>query len=268
MINQTSQAWIDVFASRQSQKILTGTLCAVERYKFDSINKESECAIIFYEDAKIIIPISEMNIAREERTIVRSMIGADIDFIVYGIDKENNFAVGSRKAAMKKRRELELKKHKVGNTIQVRVTSVGKNWIYVEAYGIETTIKKEDIAYGYVDDINQLVQVGDRTSAVIKSLDIENNLIELSIKDTKADPFMGIENKYRVKGEYLATLTGIKEFGVFLELEQGIYVLCNHPHWIGYNATIGDKMLVQIVKIRQNERKIDGKLIRVIKRAI
>lgn len=257
--------WMDIYASRQSGKILTGMLSAVENVKWG--DREIPCAVVFYNGVKVIIPFSEMNV-REDIHVIRSMMGAEIDFVVRAIDTENEMAMASRKYAMELRRKLELPKHKEGDIIQVRVDAVGRDAVYVEAYGIEARIPKSEVDYGFVRDLSEYVQVGDRVLAKIKKLDVENGKITLSIKETKPDPRTAIKKKYTVGGEYLATVTGMDYYGVFVNLEQGIDALCVLPNWSDFNVSPGDKLLVKITKINEKEGKITAKMVRVVKRAV
>lgn len=259
------QNWTEIYASRQSGKILTGILSAVEKYKLGS--KEMDCAIVFVDGVKVIIPFTEMGV-REDWRLIRSMIGAEIDFIVKGIDTENKIAVASRKEAMEIRRRMELPKHKEGDIILVRVVGVGKDQVYVDAYGVEVAIPKNEIDYGYVQDVSDFVQIGDKVPAKIKKLDLEKMEIELSIKEAKPDPFQGIEDKYRAGGEYLAVVSGTPYYGVFVNLEQGVSALCPLPRWAEFNPNVGDKVLVKIKKIDKEKRRITATLVRMIKRAV
>lgn len=259
---EIDKKWTEIFASRQSGKILTGVLTAVENYKLQ--DKATDCGVVFYDGVKVIIPVSEMGIP-EEWSIMRSIVGAEIDFIVRGIDVENEIAVASRKSAMELRKNLEFHKHKAGEKILIRIFAIGKKWLYAEVYGVEIKINKEDVAYGYIDDLTEFVQVGQKVPAIIKEIDPENFTVKVSIKEATKDPFKEIENKYRVSGEYMAQITGIKPFGIFVELEQGIYALCNHPNWIGYRPYKGDIVLVKIKSINIDSRKVNATLIRTIR---
>ena len=259
-----TKTYNEIYASRQSGKILTEMLSAVEKYKLN--DKEEECAILFVDNFKVIIPFPEMGV-REDWHLIRSMIGAEIDFIVKGIDTEGNIVVASRKEAMLLRRKLELPKYQAGDTINVRVVGVGRDQAYVDAYGVEVAIPKNEIDYGYVGNVEDYVQIGDRIESKILEIDHDTYEIKLSIKDAKPDPYATIDNKYRIQGEYLGTVTGIPHYGVFVNLEQGVSALCPLPRWADFNPNIGDKVLIKMKKINKDGRKISANLVRVIKRA-
>jgi small subunit ribosomal protein S1 len=261
-----SDYWRDAYASRQSKKILTGTLSAIERYKLD--DKENDCGVVFYGDVKVIIPSSEMGV-KEDWKVLRSMIGSEIDFVVTGINMDEGIAVASRKMAQELRQQLELPRHQTGDIISVRVVGVGRNTAIVDCYGLEVRIPKSEIDYGYVGAVDDYVQIGDRVKAVIKEIDLtgEKPKVKLSIKDTKPDPFDYVPNKYRLGGEYLATVTGTPAYGVFAELEQGVSVLCPNPAWSADDIAIGNKVLVKIRDIQPEKHRIYASLVRLIRRS-
>jgi small subunit ribosomal protein S1 len=255
-----TEAWQDIYASRQSNKILTGTLSAIES------QEDKNFAVIFYDGVKVIIPFEEMGIENINKTIVRSMIGAEVDFIVRGIDTEKEIAIASRKFAMNLRKKYELPKHEEGDVILARIVAIGKNHAVAEVYGIETKVPKEEIGYGYIDRINDLLQVGDRVPAKITKLDIENSVVEISIKQTKPNPFEQIDSKYKRGGEYLGTITGSQPYGYFVNLEPGIDVLCPNPYW-KTKIEKGDKVTVRITRIDHKKQRITGVLKRLVRKA-
>jgi small subunit ribosomal protein S1 len=166
--------------------------------------------------------------------------------------------------------KLELPKHKPGDRVIVRVVAVGRHSIRVDLYGIEVIVPKNEIEYGYVANPADHVQIGDKVPAVIRELELMTDppKIKLSLKDAKPDPFINVPGKYRIGGEYLATVTGMPQYGVFVSLEQGVSALCPYPRWSDFDLEVGDRVLVKIRRINQGERKIDGSLIRLIRKGV
>ncbi|MCR3761452.1 S1 RNA-binding domain-containing protein [Clostridium felsineum] len=263
MKNELNNSEYDIIASRQSKKILTGTLAAIENVKIER-DENVDCGVVFYDEFKIFIPINEMNISREDKRVIRSMIGAEIDFIVMNFQEENKIAIASRKEAMELRKNLELKKHKVGDKISVRVTSVGRNNCRVDCYGIEYRVPINEIDYGYIDKVDKYVQVGDVVQAIIKELDLEKNIVVVSIKEAKTDPYLSIAKTLNKGGEYLGVVTGIKDYGIFLTIRKGVNCLCPFPNWSNFSPAIGEKFVVRIKSINYDEKKINANLMRPI----
>lgn len=83
-----------LYSSKENLKILSGKITALEIERDG--NRKVDCAIVYYEHIKILIPIHEMNIT-EERKYLRNMLGANIDFVILEIDELRECAVASRK---------------------------------------------------------------------------------------------------------------------------------------------------------------------------
>ena len=73
-------------------------------------NKDIICAIVWYQDIKVLIPSTHLGISKINKSMIRGMLGAEIDFIVIDIDTISNIAIASRIDAMEFRSELELPK--------------------------------------------------------------------------------------------------------------------------------------------------------------
>lgn len=260
----SNKAYFDILASIQSKKILTGTLSSVEIYREGEVNETIYCGVVFYNEFKIIIPAPEMNISRYDKKIIRSMIGAEVDYIVKKIDDKEKVGIGSRVEAMELRKNIELRKHKAGDIVQVRVTSMGKNNCRVDCYGLECKVPIDEIDYGYIDDINEHVKIGDKVMGVIKELDIEKNLVKISLKEAKDDPYENLIYSLNKGGEYLGIVTGIQEYGIFLSIRKGIHCLCPFPNWTNFSPYIGEKFVVKIKSINYEKKRVNANLMRHI----
>ena len=258
----------DIYASRQSGKILTGELSSVQNFVTNS-NKKIQCAVVFYGDIKVFIPISEMNVSREDIKVLKSMAGATIDFVIKELDVEKRQAAASRKIAMELRRKIELPKYKVGDIINVRVTGIGLNNAIVEAFGIETSIAKDDIDWGYINSVNDVLQIGDIKPALIKDLNIENEEIKVSLKEATEDPYLKNVSSLQKNELCLGIVTGVTDFGIFHEIKhkKGVTALCPHPNWKNFSPKNGDENLIKISRIDINNRKIDANLQRPVRKA-
>jgi small subunit ribosomal protein S1 len=286
MISQSIQ---DIYASRQTSKILTGELSSVEIFNKNISTEDGiktlkiPCGIIFYGGIKIYIPAKEMNIERDSvneiHTIMKTMAGATIDFIITEIIDKNTdddkvddseiMAVASRRKAMELRYNLELKKHKVGDKIPVRIVGIGRTTAYVEVYGIEVQLPKEEIEWGFVTDLRNIIQIGDIKKALIQEIDTDNRKIKISIKRASPDPYMSNIKKVTRGACYTAVVTGTEKFGVFFELKdlKGVSALTNYPNWNDFHPAVGDICLIKINRISEKDRKIDASLKRVIRKA-
>lgn len=271
----------EVMASRQSRRILTGTLSAVDTYETND-NEKVDCGVVFYGDYRILISLKSLNIKHKEnetdpekillnlKKVARGMIGCEIDFIVTKIDKTNNIAIASRKLAMGRRKNIELSRHKEGDIVQVRVISVGSDSCKVECCGIETKVPIKEIAWGYVNDISAYVQVGIKLNAKIKEIDAENENISVSIKDATIDHYDDYVKTINKGSIYAATVTGIADYGIFLSIKERecLSVLCPLPKWSNFNPIEGQIYSIKIKAIDSEKKKISGNLMRLISNGI
>lgn len=266
---QQQQYWIDIYESRQTQKILKGKINAVEQHG------EELCSCVFYGDAKILIPSKVFNMEPEPKTdeekAIRkrkmfAAIGADIEFCVIEISREENLAIASRKKAMEIRQK-EIEKLKEGQKTKCRVMAVGKYAAIVEAHGVEKRLLPKDISWGLVDDLRDIVAVGDELDCIVKNIDPQTPNISISIKETMPNPYLLVDKKYIQDSEYLGTVSLVRENGVFVNLEPGVDALCPHPGWPGLRLNVGDKVVLKIRKIDGEKKKIRAHIERLVQRA-
>ena len=112
---QEKITWQNINSSKERGKILTGKIIAieVEKMKEDNIT----CAIIDFKGIKVLIPATEItNDAKNDKKLLRNMMGAEIKFIILEIDKISSKAVGSRIKAMERLQEINIKRVEIGET--------------------------------------------------------------------------------------------------------------------------------------------------------
>ena len=85
--------WQNINSSKEKGKILTGKIIAIEVEKMK--DKDITCAIVDFEGIKVLIPATEItNDSKNDRKLLRNMMGAEIKFIIIEIDKVSSKAVG------------------------------------------------------------------------------------------------------------------------------------------------------------------------------
>ena len=155
-------------------------------------NEHISCAIVWYYDIKILIPVNLLVQKSTSKSIIRGMLGAEIDFIVLEYDSISNIAIASRIDAMELRSNIEIPKLKQNDTIKVRIIAVGVKHILVDMYGKEVIIKAQNLQHIYIVNCKDLYKVGEYLRVKIKKLDISNNVYELSAKEFEENPFKNI----------------------------------------------------------------------------
>ena len=272
MISKMQLAWQNIYTSNQKGKILKGIAVAMETEMVTLTKngkkerKAIDSLIVNFKDIKILIPSSEIKEGKIDKRQMRNMIGSEIRFIIVEVDKLTNKAVASRKMALEKIRKIELKKYEKQDKVFARVISVFSKYIDIECLGVDIRLKPEDLEYGYIANLTKNYQVGDKIKVLIKEIDVDKGILKVSHKETKEDPYKIARKNYVEKGEYLGEVTGYSNNGVFVNLEQGIDTMATLPNWMEMPPTIGDKVVIKIIKIQEEKRKIYSSLLKVVRR--
>ena len=182
----------ELMRSKEEKRILTGKITGIEDEYYKIKNEKIPCAIVWFEDFKILIPVTHLGTSKQTKSILRGMLGAEIDYIIIELDIVSNIAIASRKDAMILRSEIELPKLKINDNIRVRIISVGIKHIIVEMYGIEVIIKAENLRHTYIVNCKDIYNPGEYLKVKIKKLDIQNNIYELDAKCFIDNPYKNI----------------------------------------------------------------------------
>lgn len=154
LTEQERQEWNDIYASFRSKSVLTGKIIGVDAHAFHVRNQETGqverkrmyCAAIVSLRVKVLIPETEMWMPGEERPthVLRNMSGAEIDYVILDVDRENNLAIASRRmGAMIRRRTFDTARggHEPGERLTCHILTVGPNRCLVECGGRDITLR-------------------------------------------------------------------------------------------------------------------------------
>ena len=255
--------WQNINSSKDKGKILTGKIIAIETEKMKESN--ITCAIVDFKGIKVLIPAAEIaTTSKNDKKLLRNMMGAEIKFIIVEADKTTLKAVGSRIKAMERLKEINFKKIEVGDKIYGKVVGIWKKYIRIEVLGMDFVMQAKDLQYGYIEDVSTIYKINEQIKIVIKEVDEEKQSIKISVKDLLEDPFKNIRKDFMEKGEYLATITGYTDNGIFANIAQGVDTVCTLPTWLDRPPFPGEKVIIKIYKIVPERRKIYSSLIKII----
>ncbi|MEJ5227017.1 30S ribosomal protein S1 [Thermodesulfovibrio sp.] len=175
--------------------------------------------------------------------------------------------VFSRKAYLEQERE-KLKKDltdkvKEGARIKGVVKNITNYGVFVDLGGIDGFLHISDISWGKVKHPSQFFEIGKEYEFVILKSDLENERITLGYKQKKTDPWENIDKKYQAGMKVRGKVTRIEDFGIFVELEEGVEGLIHLSEldWVSpknpsYYADIDDWLNLKIIEIDKANRKI------------
>lgn len=259
----------ELIRSKEEKRILTGIISGIEDEYYKAKNENISCAIVWYGNIKILIPSTHLATTKLNKSMIRGMLGAEIDFIVLEIDTTANIAIASRKDAMELRTNLELPKLKINDIVKVRIFAVGVKHILVELYGKEVVIKAENLQHTYIVNCKEIYNAGDYLKVRIKNINIQKNIFELDAKCLIENPYKNIRKYITEGGEYTGKVIAFpkKNSGVIVQLDT-TRITCliripakfnNYPHYM-------ENVLIKISEINENTKLIYGYLTRIIRR--
>ncbi len=113
---------------------------------------------------------------------------------------------------------------KVGDHVKGKVVVIADYGAFVEIQpGVEGLIHVSEMSWSqHLRSAQEFLKVGDEVEAVILTLDRDERKMSLGIKQLREDPWEAIENKYPVGSKHTAKVRNFTNFGVFVELEEGV----------------------------------------------
>ena len=113
---------------------------------------------------------------------------------------------------------------KVGDHVKGKVVVIADYGAFVEIQpGVEGLIHVSEMSWSqHLRSAQDFLHVGDEVEAVILTLDREERKMSLGIKQLKEDPWQTIDTKYPVGSKHMAKVCNFTNFGIFVELEEGV----------------------------------------------
>ncbi|MBQ7142798.1 MAG: 30S ribosomal protein S1 [Bacteroidaceae bacterium] len=155
---------------------------------------------------------------------------------------------------------------KVGDKVHGKVVVMADYGAFIEiAPGVEGLIHVSEMSWSaHLHSAQEFMKVGDEVDAVILILDREERKMSLGVKQLKEDPWEKIEEKYPVGSKHTAKVRNFTNFGVFVEVEEGVDGLIHisdlswtkkvkHPSEF---TKIGEPIEVQVLDIDKENRRL------------
>jgi len=253
---QQRDVWPEIYAARQNGTILEAPAAGIEEHKLGE--KTIPCLVVMLDHVKGLIPLELSD--EKSRDGLRRLIGQNIVFKVIGIDRDNNLFIGSRKAAREHMANVNRSKIKPGAVVPAVVRRVLPYMAELDLGGISARLLPRDFSWGWVKDMRDHLQPGDNVE--VKVTAVEGDEVYVSIRELLPDPWPNVPLKYNTGNEYLATVTGVVEYGVFCNLEPGVDSLAPHHKFIKVKP--GDKVIVRLLDINMEKRHIRSKIVRLV----
>ncbi len=264
---------LDLLESLRAGRILTDMVQGVEMYG------EEPCAVLYHGDFKVIIPGKQLVEPPEDtrgqpekeiyRYLITKRLGAEVDYVIKGVDQKADVAVASRLEAMnQKKRAYYTGVDRNGNRLlyegalaEARVTSVIRPGMFIELFGVETYVPLKALSYQRWADASEHYRPGDRVIVKIMKLERINRTnikVVASVKHAGENPYEKALKKYVEGNSYIGTVSMINTSGVFVAMEHGIDCLCEYPK--RGRPPIGARVTVRILGIDRKRHRMWGSI--------
>jgi len=156
--------------------------------------------------------------------------------------------------------ETTWKRLKKGQDVIAVVRDVRMKTVKLEIGGVTVKMGAEEYDHKFINDLRDELKVGDHMQVKVLSVDSEKKEVKVSAKALKENMWDDIAKHLRVKGEYSGIITGIAEFGVFINIRGNVDALAPHLKFDKFKK--GDKVLIRLLEIQPKTQHIRAKIIR------
>ena len=189
-----------------------------------------------------------------------------IKVVILGIDKEKRRLALGLKQLTSNPWDVIVGSLKVGDKVKGKVVDIHDYGAFIEiSPGVEGLVHASEISWRQpVRNAQEFVKFGQEVEAVVLALDREGRKMSLGMKQLTSDPWNLSLEKYAKGTRHIGTVRNFTNFGVFVELEDGVDGLVHkselswkkkieHPSKF---CSVGDKMEVVVLEIDRKNRKI------------
>jgi len=261
------KAWEDIESKRDTQEKITT--------KIISANKGG--LLIEVNGISGFLPVSQLSSKNYPRvedgdknkilTILKKMIGREIEVRILDADKETQKLIASEKAAQSEKDKEIISNLHVGDTVQGEVSGVVDFGAFIKFSNkgtsddakdeerLEGLVHISELAWQLIEDPRTIIKVGDKVDAKIIGIDADK--ISLSIRALQKDPWSEIGKKYVIGDVVVGTVNKINHFGAFVYLDKDIHGLA---HISEMSEMYPGKNIDELIKVGE---KYDWKILSI-----
>ncbi|MCP4624529.1 MAG: 30S ribosomal protein S1 [bacterium] len=213
-----------------------------------------------------LIHVSEMSWTRKIRHPSKVVsVGEEVDAVVLDIKPENRRISLGMKQVVPNPWDVIAEKYPLGTTIEGKIKNITDFGLFIGIdEGIDGLVHISDISWiKRIKHPSELFKKGDLVQAIVLDIEKENERFSLGIKQLQDDPWKSVAERYKVGKEITGTVTNLTDFGIFVELEEGIEGLV-HVSEISKEKIktpvgkyeIGEVINARVMNINSDERRI------------
>src|SRR4051794_23270429 len=209
------KVWDEISGACERDELIEGTISA---------RVKGGLSVTIRGGVKAFLPGSQVDL-RPVRNL-DAFIGKNFKFKVIKFNKKRGNIVLSRRVLLEKERaELKdqtLEKLKEGQIIEGIVKNLTEYGAFIDLGGIDGLLHITDMSWGRVNHPSELFQVGDHVRVKVLKFNSETERVSLGLKQISEDPWKSASERYTPGTVVKGKVVSLKDYGAFIELEQGI----------------------------------------------
>lgn len=197
-----------------------------------------------------------------------ALIGDTMDFKILKFNKKRNNVVISRRAILEeernKLREEMRSKLEEGQIIKGAITNITDYGLFIDMGGMDGLCHITDLSWGRVSHPAKLYKVGEELEVKVLKYDREHDRVSLGVKQLRDDPWATVSERYPVNQTTKGKVVSITDYGVFVELEEGVEGLIHvsemtwskKPRHPSKMVSVGDEVEIMVLNIETETKRI------------
>ncbi|MCP3892398.1 MAG: 30S ribosomal protein S1 [Desulfobulbaceae bacterium] len=197
-----------------------------------------------------------------------ALIGNSMDFKILKFNKKRNNVVISRRAILEeernKLREEMRSKLEEGQIIKGAITNITDYGLFIDMGGMDGLCHITDLSWGRVSHPAKLYKVGEELEVKVLKYDREHDRVSLGVKQLRDDPWATVVDRYPVSETTQGKVVSITDYGVFVELEEGVEGLIHvsemtwskKPRHPSKMVSVSDEVEVMVLNIETETKRI------------
>jgi len=209
------KVWDEISKAVEHEGLVVGTITA---------RVKGGLAVMLQGGVKAFLPGSQVDL-RPVRNL-DSFIDQDFQFKIIKFNKKRGNIVLSRRVLLEAERaelkEETLNKLQEDQIVEGVVKNLTDYGAFIDLGGIDGLLHITDMSWGRVNHPSELFQVGDKVQVKVLKFNTDSERVSLGLKQITPDPWINAEEKYIPGTVVQGKVVSIKDYGAFIELEEGI----------------------------------------------
>ena len=175
-------------------------------------------------NVRAFCPFSQLGLGRQDDPA--KVLDTTLSFRISQFSEQGRNIVVSHRVILDEERRQQKEKLKEtlkeGMVVSGTVTNIRDFGAFIDIGGLEGLLPISEISYGRVENIEEVLTIGQELEVAVKKCDWEQDRFSFSLRDTLANPWSKVPTSYPVGSTHTGTVSRLAQFGAFITLEEGI----------------------------------------------